>query len=96
MAGNAECIQTRATAFFTSLPTLPHAVPVQSSIPPPDPHPSRAHTHAESSVRPTRGLTSDDRQKLHSPSQGRGVASPVNGAPPRRACAPGLCIFCLF
>lgn len=34
-------------------------------------------------------------QKPHSPSQGRGVASFLAGAPPRRASAPGLWIFCL-
>ena len=33
------------------------------------------------------------KKKLHSPAQGREVASSVNGAPPRRASAPGLWIF---
>lgn len=62
-------LQTRATALFTSLPTLPHALSdqVRVPIPSPDPHPPRAQTHAESSARPTRGLTSDRQTKTPQP-----------------------------
>ena len=55
----------------------------------------RARTRAESSVRPTRSLTSDGKQKLHSPSVGGGSPALWMGAPPRGLKPPGLWIFCL-
>ncbi len=83
------------TSLFFADPDLAARTAVEQASPPPDPHPPRARTHAESSTRPTRGLASDGKQKLHNPSIRRGVASYLAGAPPRRASAPGLWIFCL-
>jgi len=61
--------------------------------PPPDPHPPRTQTHAESSTQPTRGFAFDGKQKLHNPSIRRGVASYLTGAPPGAQARPDCGFF---
>ena len=84
------------TDLFFSLPTLPQAMPRLCGYhhaPPPDPHPPRAQTHAESGTHPTRGFAPDGKQKPHSPSRGRGSPATWRALPPGAQARPDCGFF---